>query len=145
MKIEIINGPNLNFLGRREPQIYGNKTFEEYFEALKKIFPKAELSYFQSNHEGEIIDKIQAGNDVYDSIVLNAGAFTHTSIALADCVSSVQVPVIEVHISNIFSRESFREKSYLSSVCKGIISGFGLFSYRLAIEYCLQASKYHNL
>ena len=135
MKIAIINGPNLNLLGTREPGIYGNRAFEGYFESLHKRFePKVELSYFQSNHEGALIDEIQRIGFDYDGIVLNAGAYTHTSIALADCIKAISTPVIEVHISNVHSREEFRHHSMISGVCRGVIAGFGLDSYRLAVE-----------
>ena len=135
MKIAIINGPNLNLLGTREPGIYGNRAFEGYFESLCTRFsPKVELSYFQSNHEGALIDEIQRIGFDYDGIVLNAGAYTHTSIALADCIKAVSTPVIEVHISNVHSREEFRHRSMISGVCRGVIAGFGLDSYRLAVE-----------
>ena len=135
MKIAIINGPNLNLLGTREPGIYGNRAFEGYFVSLCKRFsPKVELSYFQSNHEGALIDEIQRIGFDYDGIVLNAGAYTHTSIALADCIKAISTPVIEVHISNVHSREEFRHRSMISGVCRGVIAGFGLDSYRLAVE-----------
>ena len=138
MKIAIINGPNLNLLGTREPGIYGNRAFEGYFESLHKRFePKVELSYFQSNHEGALIDEIQRIGFDYDGIVLNAGAYTHTSIALADCIKAISTPVIEVHISNVHSREEFRHHSMISGVCRGVIAGFGLDSYRLAVEALL--------
>lgn len=133
-KILIINGPNLNLLGKREPSIYGNQSFDSYFDTLKKRYPDFELEYFQSNSEGEIINKIHECGFTYHGIVLNAGAYTHTSIAIADAVGAISATVIEVHISNIFRRESFRHHSYLSGVCKGCIVGFGLDSYRLAIE-----------
>ena len=134
MKILIMNGPNLNLLGVREPGIYGNKSFEAYFEELRKRFPEVELEYYQSNVEGEMINKLQEVGFTYDGIVLNAGAYTHTSVALHDCIRSLKTPVIEVHISNVHSREDFRHHSYLSPACKGVICGFGLDSYRLAIE-----------
>ena len=133
-KIQIINGPNLNLLGKREPTVYGNQTFEEYFEVLKENFPNYELFYFQSNSEGAIIDKIHEIGFAFDTIIINAGAYTHTSVAIADAIRSISTPVIEVHISNVFKRESFRHHSYLSEVCKGCIVGFGLDSYRLAIN-----------
>lgn len=133
-QIIIINGPNLNLLGKREPSVYGNETFEEYFENLKAKFPEAELHYFQSNIEGVLIDKIHEVGFNFDGIILNAGAYTHTSVAIADAIRSVKTPVVEVHISNVFKRESFRHHSYLSDACKGCIVGFGLDSYRLAIE-----------
>ncbi len=134
MKIIIINGPNLNLLGKREPTIYGNETFENYFNTLKSQFKNIELSYYQSNIEGELIDKIQEVGFEHDGIIINAGGYTHTSIAIADAISSISTPVIEVHISNTFARESFRHKSFLSNVCKGIIIGFGMDSYKLAIQ-----------
>jgi len=135
--IQIIDGPNLNLLGEREPSIYGNKSFNGFFEELKKQYPDVKLEYFQSNSEGEIIDKLQEIGFSADGIILNAGAYTHTSIAIADAIRSIQSPVIEVHISNVFQRESFRHHSFLSEVCKGCIIGFGLNSYRLAVEALL--------
>jgi 3-dehydroquinate dehydratase II len=132
MKILIVNGPNLNLLGTREPQIYGNQTFESYFEDLK-LLTKAELSYFQSNIEGELIDILQSS--AHDGIILNAGAYTHTSVALRDCIASINIPVVEVHISNIMAREEFRHTSMISSVAVGCIFGFGLQSYALALTY----------
>jgi len=136
-RIQIINGPNLNLLGKREPTVYGSQTFEAYFEELKLLFPDAELSYFQSNSEGELIDKIHEVGFTIDGIVLNAGAYTHTSVAIADAIRSITTPVIEVHISNVFKREGFRHHSYLSEACKGCIVGFGMDSYRLAINAVL--------
>lgn len=133
-RILIINGPNLNLLGKREPGVYGSQSFETYFEELKNRYKTAELTYFQSNTEGFIIDKIHETGFGFDGIIINAGAFTHTSIAIADAIRSVTTPVIEVHISNVFKRESYRHHSYLSDACKGCIVGFGLDSYRLAIE-----------
>lgn len=133
MKIIIINGPNLNLIGTREPEIYGNCSFEDYLKTLQDEFKNIQIDYFQSNIEGEIITKIQQTGFSYDGIILNAGAYTHTSIGIADAVKSVTTPVIEVHISNTFSRETFRHTSYLSPVAKGIIIGFGLESYRLAL------------
>jgi len=134
MQIIIINGPNLNLLGKREPEVYGNETFESYFEKLKSKFTTIELSYFQSNIEGELIDKIQEVGFLYDGIILNAGAYTHTSIGIGDVVRAINTPVIEVHISNTFSRESFRHQSYISPNAKGVIIGFGLQSYDLALR-----------
>ena len=134
MKIIIINGPNLNLLGKREPETYGNISFDTYFEELKSNFQNIDLHFFQSNIEGELINKIQEVGFEYDGIIINAGAYTHTSIAIADAISSISTPVIEVHISNTFARESFRHKSFLSKVCKGVIIGFGLDSYKLAIQ-----------
>jgi len=133
MKIIIINGPNLNLLGQREPEIYGSETFENYLDRLKTEFKEIEFDYFQSNIEGEVITKIQEVGFSYDGIVLNAGAYTHTSIGIADAVKSVMTPVVEVHISNTFSRETFRHVSYISPAAKGVIIGFGLDSYRLAV------------
>ena len=136
MKLYIINGPNLNRLGTREPSIYGNLTMEQCLEDLRKRYAeKVEIDYFQSNVEGFLIDKLQEADDAhYDGIILNAGAYTHTSIALRDCIKSLHVPVIEVHLSNVHAREEFRHHSMLSAVCKGVIAGFGMHSYRLAVE-----------
>jgi 3-dehydroquinate dehydratase-2 len=134
MKIIIINGPNLNLLGKREVSIYGNNSFEEYLSQLKQKFPVASLEYFQSNHEGELIDKLHEVGFSYDGIILNAGAFTHTSIAMADAIKAIETPVIEVHISNTHARESFRHQSLLSANAKGVILGFGLDSYELALQ-----------
>ena len=135
MKLIIINGPNLNLLGIREKEIYGETSFEEYFKSLKNKFHDINLEYFQSNHEGELIEKIQEIGFSYDGMIINGGGFTHTSIALRDAIASVSTPAIEVHISNILSREDFRKKSYLSDVCEGIISGLGLMGYEYAINY----------
>lgn len=134
MKIRIINGPNLNLLGTREPNIYGNQTFKSYLNSLKEKYPNITLSYFQSNIEGEIINQLHEVGFKYDGIVLNAAAYTHTSIGIADAVNAIKSPVIEVHISNVSNREAFRHNSYIAPHCKGIIIGFGLDSYRLAIE-----------
>lgn len=134
MRILIINGPNLNLLGVREKSIYGETDFNTYFDNLKTDYPQLELEYFQSNVEGTLIDKIHEVGFSYDGIILNAGGYTHTSVALADAISAVNTPVIEVHISNIARRENFRHHSYIAPVCKGSISGFGLNSYRLALE-----------
>lgn len=133
MNIQIINGPNLNLLGKREPGIYGSEGFESYLETLKAKYPEIDLHYFQSNTEGELINKIHEVGFDFDGIILNAGAYTHTSIALADAIASVQTPVIEVHISNVHARESFRHHSMIARNCKGIIAGFGLKSYELAL------------
>ncbi|PKH68081.1 type II 3-dehydroquinate dehydratase [Flavobacterium sp. ALD4] len=133
MKICIINGPNLNLLGIREPEVYGNQTFENYFSIIRDKYPEIEISYFQSNIEGELIDKIQALGFSTDGIILNAGAYTHTSIAIGDAIKAITTPVIEVHISNTYSRESFRHQSYISGNAKGVILGFGLQSYELAL------------
>lgn len=137
-RIQIINGPNLNLLGKREPTVYGNQTFEAFLEELKLQFPETQLEYFQSNTEGALIDKIHEVGFSYDGIVLNGGAYTHTSIAIADAIRSITVPVIEVHISNVFQREEFRHHSFLSEVCKGCIVGFGMDSYRLAVNAILK-------
>jgi 3-dehydroquinate dehydratase-2 len=134
MKIQIINGPNLNLLGVREPGIYGSLSFEDYLQGLIKRYPDIEISCFQSNTEGELIDKLHEIGFSYDGIVLNAGAYTHTSLAIHDAIKSISTPVVEVHISNIHSRESFRHQSMLAGACKGVIAGFGMDSYRLAIE-----------
>ena len=134
MKIIIINGPNLNLLGKREPEIYGNQDFESYFDNLKVQYPTINLHYFQSNIEGEIINKLQEVGFDFDGIIINAGAYTHTSVAIGDCIKSITTPVVEVHISNTFSRENFRHQSYISAHAKGIIIGFGLPSYSLAIQ-----------
>ncbi len=134
MKILVLNGPNLNLLGKREPTIYGSQNFESYFETLKTVFAGHKLEYFQSNHEGELIDKLHEVGFSYDGVVMNAGAYTHTSVAIADAIKGITTPVIEVHISNVFAREEFRHHSYLSPVCMGCICGFGLKSYELAIQ-----------
>lgn len=133
-KIQIINGPNLNLLGKREPTVYGNSSFEDYLETLRARYPECEIAYYQNNVEGEMINKIHEVGFSYDGIVLNAGAYTHTSIALHDAIKAVTTPVVEVHISNVHARESFRHVSMLSAACKGVILGFGLDSYRLAVE-----------
>ena len=135
MKIQIINGPNLNLLGKREPGIYGSNTFETCLEQLRQRYPGVQIDYYQSNVEGELINKMQEVGFTYDGIVLNAGAYTHTSIALHDCIRAITTPVIEVHISNVPKREDFRHHSWLSSVCLGVICGFGMDSYRLAVDH----------
>ena len=136
MKIQIINGPNLNLLGQREPGIYGRESFDAYLEQLRAKYPEVTIDYYQSNVEGEMIDKMQQVGffEPCDGIVLNAGAYTHTSIALQDCIRAIKTPVIEVHISNVHQREEFRHRSMISAACKGVICGFGLDSYRLAID-----------
>ncbi len=134
MKICIINGPNLNLLGKREPEVYGSQTFEDYFLTLKSKFPSIDFTYYQSNIEGELISKIQDVGFSYDGIILNAGAYTHTSIGIGDAIKAITTPVIEVHISNTFSRESFRHQSYISGNAKGVVLGFGLKSYELAVQ-----------
>lgn len=133
-KIEIINGPNLNLLGRREPEVYGHRSFDDFLEQLRQQYPDVEIGYYQSNHEGDLIDRIQAVGFEADGIVLNAGAYTHTSIALHDAIKAVPAPTVEVHISNVHQREEFRHKSFISAACRGVICGFGLDSYRLAVE-----------
>lgn len=133
-RILIVNGPNLNLLGVREPGIYGKCKFEDYLPELKRAFPEVELSYYQSNIEGELIDKMQEVGFIADGIVLNAGAYTHTSIALLDCIRAIECPVVEVHISNVHQREEFRHHSMISAGCRGVVCGFGLKSYKLAIE-----------
>ena len=139
-KILILNGPNLNLLGKREPHIYGSQTFEDYFKILVAAFPSVELQYFQSNHEGALIDKIhEVGFDEnYLGIVFNAGGFTHTSVAIGDAISGVKTPVVEVHISNVHKRESFRHHSYLSANAAGIVVGMGIVGYKYGVEFLLQ-------
>jgi len=141
MKILIINGPNLNLLGTREPTVYGNQTFEEYLTTLKAKFPAVQFDYFQSNVEGELINALHKAAKNVDGIILNAGAYTHTSIAIADAVAGIAVPVVEVHISNIFAREDYRHVSYLGKHCKGSVSGFGLMSYDLALQYFISQAR----
>ncbi len=138
MKLIIINGPNLNLLGVREPSVYGNKSFADFFNDLQKKFSSVELEYFQSNVEGELINKLHEVGFSFDGIILNAGGYTHTSVAIADAISAIKTPVIEVHISNIYAREEFRHHSLIAGKCKGSISGFGLDSYRLAVESFLK-------
>ena len=130
----IINGPNLNLLGKREVSIYGSTSFEDYFEQLKQKFPNIHLEYFQSNSEGQLIDKLHEVGFSFDGIIINAGAYTHSSIAIADAIASIETPVIEVHISNVFGREAFRHHSFLSPNCKGVIVGLGLNGYDLALQ-----------
>ena len=138
MKILILNGPNLNLQGRRDPEVYGSKTFESFFDELRNRYPDVEFEYLQSNHEGVLIDSVQQADGLYDGIVLNAGGYTHTSVALRDAVAAVRVPVVEVHISSILAREEFRHTSMLAPVARGSIMGFGLDSYRLAVEALLR-------
>lgn len=133
MQILILNGPNLNLLGVREPNVYGRESFSDYLDRLRKKYPEVEIAYYQSNIEGELIDKIHEAGFTYDGIILNAGAYTHTSVAIADAVAAVSAPVVEVHISNTAAREEFRHVSYLTAVCRGVIMGFGLDSYELAL------------
>ena len=134
MTIQIINGPNLNLLGVREPDVYGSTSFADFLPHLRACFPDVQIDYFQSNIEGELIDKLQAVGFQCDGIVLNAAAYTHTSIALADCIRAISAPVVEVHISNVHQREDFRHQSMIAAACRGVICGFGLDGYRLAIE-----------
>lgn len=138
MKIQIINGPNINLLGKREPSIYGSVTFEEYLTGLRRQYADVQIDYFQSNIEGELIDCIQQAGFEADGIILNAAAYTHTSVALQDAIRAVPAPVVEVHISNVHARESFRHTSLIAPACKGVICGFGLSSYRLALEALLE-------
>ena len=138
MKIAIINGPNLNLLGKREPDIYGSMDFEQYLKTLQAKFPQVEFHYFQSNIEGELIDKLQKYGFDFDGIILNAAAYTHTSVGIGDAIKAIKTPVIEVHISNIWSREPFRHQSFISPVAQGVIAGFGLKSYELAVESFLK-------
>lgn len=140
-KILIVNGPNLNLLGRREPGIYGGTSFEDYLPQLRQRFPDVELEYYQSNVEGELINKMQQEGFTAHGIVLNAGAYTHTSVALHDCIRAIKSPVVEVHISNVHTREEFRHHSMISAACRGVICGFGLDSYRLAIEALTMGSE----
>lgn len=137
MKIQIINGPNLNLLGKREPEVYGNQTFDTFFEELKKRFPKVDFAYYQSNVEGELINKLHETGFSADAIILNAGAYTHTSIAIHDAIASIKTPVVEVHISNIYAREEFRHTSLITSKCAGLITGFGMEGYALAVQWAL--------
>lgn len=141
MKIAIINGPNLNLLGKREPEIYGNQDFEGFFHNLQLLFPDVELSYYQSNVEGELINEIQEKGFDFDGIILNPGGYTHTSVALGDAIAGIASPVVEVHISNVAAREEFRKISHVSAKCAGTISGLGLMGYELAILYFINKFK----
>lgn len=141
MKIQIINGPNLNLLGKREPSVYGNQSFEDFLKDLSERHPDVTLTYYQSNVEGEIINKLHEVGFNYDGIILNAGAYTHTSVAIHDAIGAIKTPVIEVHISNVYAREEFRHKSLITSKCAGIISGFGMDSYALALHYLIKAKR----
>jgi 3-dehydroquinate dehydratase II len=134
MKISIINGPNLNLLGKREPSVYGTQTFEAYYEGLKTSFPEVQFDYFQSNIEGELISRLHEVGFTADAILLNAGAYTHTSVAIGDAIKGINSPVVEIHISNTFAREDFRHTSFITPVAKGLIIGFGMDSYRLGVE-----------
>jgi 3-dehydroquinate dehydratase II len=137
LKIQIINGPNLNLLGKREPEVYGSTSFEDYLEDLKSQFPEHDIHYYQSNVEGELINKIHEVGFSFDAILLNAGGYTHTSVAISDAIAGVTTPTLEVHISNIYKREEFRHKSIISKSCVGMISGLGLKGYALGIQYFL--------
>jgi len=141
MKIAIINGPNLNLLGTREPGIYGSQTFEEYYSYLKQTFPSIEFAYYQSNVEGELINQLQHFGKSYDGIVLNPGGYTHTSVAIGDCIAAINTPVVEVHISNVHAREDFRKLSHVSAVSKGSIIGLGLKGYELAVQWLISNNK----
>ncbi|MEY4929914.1 MAG: type 3-dehydroquinate dehydratase [Bacteroidota bacterium] len=141
MKIQIINGPNLNLLGKREPETYGKQSFEDYFEKLKTRFAGVELHYYQSNVEGELINKMHEVGFSFDGIILNAGAYTHTSVALHDAIAAIKTPVVEVHISNVYAREEFRHKSLITSKCIGLITGFGMDGYAMAIEHLVGKEK----
>ncbi|MEM6524331.1 MAG: type II 3-dehydroquinate dehydratase [Bacteroidota bacterium] len=141
MKIIIINGPNLNLLGKREPEVYGNQDFETFFEKLKSGFSHVEIEYYQSNVEGELVEKLQAVGFSYDGIILNAAAYTHTSVALSDAIAAIETPVLEVHISNIYAREEFRHKSIISGNCVGMITGLGLEGYLLGITYFINKAN----
>ena len=134
MKIAIINGPNLNLLGKREPEVYGSQTFEQYYQSLQQQYPDVQFSYFQSNVEGELINELQRVGFSYDGIIFNPGGYTHTSVAIGDAIAAIKTPVIEVHISNVHAREDFRKISHVSAKCKGTISGLGMHGYRLAVE-----------
>ncbi|GEO21197.1 type II 3-dehydroquinate dehydratase [Cyclobacterium qasimii] len=141
MKITIINGPNLNLLGKREPEIYGSRSFEDYFETLVQKYPDLELTYYQSNVEGELVNKLHEVGFEHDAILINAGAYTHTSVALSDAIAGISSPVLEVHISNIYKRETFRHKSIISKECVGMIAGLGLKGYELGLNYFIDNKK----
>jgi 3-dehydroquinate dehydratase-2 len=141
MKILILNGPNLNLLGKREPSIYGSESFEQFFEKLQRRFDTVDLEYYQSNVEGEIVNKLHEVGFTFDGVVLNAGAYTHTSVAIHDAIGAIKTPVIEVHISNVYGREEFRHKSLITSKCIGLLTGFGLEGYAMAINYFLTTKK----
>ncbi len=141
MKIQIINGPNLNLLGKREPSVYGNQSFEDFFADLKSRYAGIELYYYQSNVEGELINRIHEVGFSYDGIIINAGAYTHTSVALHDAIGAIKTPTIEVHISNVYAREEFRHKSLITSKCVGLLTGFGMEGYALAVEYFKRVTK----
>src|ERR1700744_2371840 len=142
MRIAIINGPNLNLLGTREPEVYGSKTFEQYFAELKALFPAMEFSYFQSNIEGELIDELQRVGFSFDGIIMNPGGYTHTSVAIGDAIAAIKAPVVEVHISNVHAREDFRKISHVSAKAKGTIAGLGLKGYELAVAFLASGGKH---
>ncbi|MDO6438022.1 type II 3-dehydroquinate dehydratase [Cyclobacterium sp. 1_MG-2023] len=141
MKITIINGPNLNLLGKREPEIYGSRSFEDYFETLVQKYPDLELTYYQSNVEGELVNKLHEVGFEHDAILINAGAYTHTSVAISDAIAGINTPVLEIHISNIYKRETFRHKSIISKECVGMIAGLGLKGYELGLNYFIDNQK----
>ena len=141
MKFLIVNGPNLNLLGKREPSIYGDQSFEAFFETLRKRFSDADLHYYQSNVEGEIINKLHETGFTFDGIILNAGAYTHTSVAIHDAIGAITTPVVEVHISNVYNREEFRHKSLITSKCIGLLTGFGMEGYAMALSFLLSRKK----
>jgi 3-dehydroquinate dehydratase II len=141
MRIQIINGPNLNLLGKREPSIYGDASFEQFFESMKQRFPATELHYYQSNVEGELVNKIQEVGFSFDGIIINAGAYTHTSVAIHDALGAIKTPAVEVHISNVYAREEFRHKSLITSKCAGMMTGFGMEGYALALQFFLNRNK----
>ncbi len=141
MKIQIINGPNLNLLGKRETSIYGNQSFEQFLGQLKSRFPAIELSYYQSNVEGEIVNKLHEVGFSYDGIIINAGAYTHTSVAIHDAIGGIATPVVEVHISNVYAREEFRHKSLITSKCAGMLTGFGMEGYAMALAFLINREK----
>lgn len=141
MKIQIINGPNLNLLGKREPEVYGSKTFDTFYTELKTRFPKIDFSYYQSNVEGELINKLHETGFSFDGIILNAGAYTHTSIAIHDAIAAIKTPVVEVHISNIYAREEFRHTSLITSKCAGLLTGFGMEGYALAAQFFITSKS----
>jgi 3-dehydroquinate dehydratase II len=141
MKIQIINGPNLNLLGKRETSVYGNQSFEDFFAVLKSKFPQASIDYYQSNVEGEIVNKLHEVGFNYHGIVINAGAYTHTSVAIHDAIAAIKTPVVEVHISNVYAREEFRHKSLITSKCAGMLTGFGMDGYTMAVQYLVELRK----
>jgi 3-dehydroquinate dehydratase-2 len=141
MKIQILNGPNLNLLGKRETSVYGNQSFEDFLPTLRTKFPEATIEYFQSNVEGELVNKLHEVGFIFDGIILNAGAYTHTSIAIHDAVAGIKTPVVEVHISNVYAREEFRHKSLITSKCAGMLTGFGMDGYAMALHFLINLKK----